>query len=147
EFHLSVLFAKQGRVDEALKYFAAVSSRSNFDRLDSVEARRELVKILGGESQLDSRIQELVKPVAATGSTARVIALVDANGKVLDAQPADPKTPVTLVEEAKSLKLPSLSWPDHSFRSIRTIVFRPEGSKWSLSQSYVGQPSGPSTTP
>ena len=44
-------------------------------------------------------------PGATADSAARVIALVDGHGKVLEARPGDPQAPESLVTEAKSLTL------------------------------------------
>jgi hypothetical protein len=139
EIHLAVLLARSGRLDGSLKYFADGSSRADFSRYDSSEVRRELAKALGGATQLDSRLRQIPARAASPSSMALVVALVDEHGKVLETEPANPMTPASLVIEAKSLTLPSISWPEHSIRSIRTMEFRQDGGKWSLSQSYVGQ--------
>jgi len=147
ELHLSVIFAKSGRIDESLKYFARALSRPDFSRVDAGETRRELAKAVGGETELESRLKQIQTLVATAGTTARVSALVDEHGKVLEAQSIDPQTPDFLVNDAKSLTLLPISWPEHSIRSIRTIEFRQDGTKWSLDQSYVGLPSEPSASP
>jgi hypothetical protein len=147
EIHVSSLLARARHLDESLKYFAAARSRADFSRFDSSALRSELVKGVGGETQLDSRIKQIQNTVVSPASTARVIALVDGHGKVLDAQSANPSTPASLAGEAKSLTLLPISWPEHSIRSIRTIEFRQDGAKWSLNQSYVGQSSDPVPLP
>ncbi len=128
--HLSILLAKSGRVDEALKYFADASSYPDYARVDKTEARRELAGAIGGEAQVDSRLRPLHALMPLAGTTARVLVLVDANGKVLGAQPEGDNAPSALIEEAKSLMLPPISWPGHSIRSIRTLEFRRDGARW-----------------
>jgi tetratricopeptide (TPR) repeat protein len=135
--HLSILLATLGRLDESLKYFADANSRADFSRVDSSEARRELARALGGQIPLDSRLKEIAISIASPGATARVIALVDGQGKVLDAKSAGSQIAVPLVGEAKSLTLLPISWPEHSIRSIRTVEFRHDGAKWSPVQTYV----------
>ena len=141
--HLALMLAALGRLDESLKYFADANSRADFSRVDSSEARRELAKVLGGEAQLDSRLKQIQDHVASPGARARVIALVDGQGKVWDARSADSQTPAALVGEAKSLTLLPISWPEHSIRSIRTVEFRQDGKKWSPVQSYVAPSAEP----
>jgi hypothetical protein len=51
EMHLSTLLARSGRINESLKYFSEARSRTDFARIDSSEAHRELVKSAGGEKQ------------------------------------------------------------------------------------------------
>ncbi len=139
ELHLSMALAKSGRLDEALKHYADAHARADFSRFDSGEARGELVRAVAGEAVLDSRLEQLQIKPAPSEFTPRVIALVDEHGKVVEAQSADPRTPDSLVSEAKSLTLEPLSWPAHSIRSIRTIEFRRDGAQWSPTRSYVGQ--------
>jgi tetratricopeptide (TPR) repeat protein len=147
EIHLSSLLSKAGRLDESLKYYAAARSNADFSRFDSSALRSELVKALGGERQLDSRINPIQNTVVSPASTTHFIALVDGHGRVLDVQSTDPNTPASLASEAKSMTLPPISWPEHSIRSIRTIEFRLDGAKWSLNQSYVAQSPDPAPVP
>lgn len=142
EIHLAILLAKTGRVDDSLKHFANARSRDAFPGVDSGEVRRELAKAIGGEPQLDSRLEQIQIPQASPGSTLRVIALVDERGKVLEAQSADTQTPASLIGDAKSLTLTPISWSEHSLSSIRTIEFAKEGAKFMLIRSYVGQAPG-----
>jgi tetratricopeptide (TPR) repeat protein len=135
ELHLSATLAKLGRLDESLKYFATARARNDFARFDSDEARRELAKVVGGEAELDARLNQTKAP-AKTPLKDRVLVLVDGHGKVLQAQAADDDTPPLLVETAKSLTLLPIAWPGHSIRSVRTIAFRDDGSR----TSYVGPP-------
>src|SRR6202035_5268773 len=100
-------------------------------------------KRLGGETELDSHLKKIDDAGASPGATARVIALVDGQGKVLDAKSADSQTADPLVAEAKSLTLLPISWPEHFIRSIRTVEFRQDGANWSPAQSYVGQSAPP----
>lgn len=146
EMHLSILLAKLGRFEESLKHFASARSRPKFSRLDLTEVRRELAIGAGGSAQLDRRLEQIKVPAASQGATARVIALVDERGKVTEAQAGDAQTPAEVIEAAKSLTLISISWLEHSLRSIRTIEFRQEGKKWSPCDSYVGQPAEPSSS-
>lgn len=143
EVHLSAILARSGRLDESLKYFAYASSRADFSRVESSEVRRELANALGGEQQLDSRLKQIQPPVASPGPAAHITALVDGQGKVLDAKSADPRSPGSLVDQTKSLKLPPISWPEHSIKSVRTIGFRQTGAGWSPIQSFVGSASEP----
>jgi tetratricopeptide (TPR) repeat protein len=147
ELHLASLLAKLGQADESLKYFVDAQSRRDFSRFDSTEVRSELVKAVGGETQLDSRLKEIQPIPAPPGSTVRVFVLVDGRGKVLEAKPADPQIDASAIAEAKAQTLPSIGWPGHSIRSIRTLEFRQDGTKWSLVQSYAGQASEPSAVP
>jgi hypothetical protein len=145
--HLSILLVKSGRVDDALKYFADASSYSDYARADKTEARRELARAIGGEAQVDSRVKPLQVPVPTAENRARVLALVDEHGKVLGAQPEGNNAPSSLVEDAKSLTLPPISWPEHSIRSIRTLEFRKDGARWSLYRSSVGILAEPTALP
>jgi tetratricopeptide (TPR) repeat protein len=142
ELHLSTLLARMGRVDESLKHFANARSRDAFSRLDSGEARRELAKALGGEAQLDSRLEQIQTPEANPSSTPHVVALVDGHGKVLEAQSTDMQTPGSLISETKTLTLTPISWPEHSLSSIRTIEFAKDGARFTPIRSYVGQAPG-----
>jgi len=65
-------------------------------RIDASEALRELASAAGGEAQLESRLKQIQIPEEAGDSKARVIALVDEQGKVLEAQPGDAKDPASL---------------------------------------------------
>jgi hypothetical protein len=147
ELHLASLLVKLGQTDESLKYFAKARSRGDFSRFDSTEARTALAKAMGGATQLDSRLKQIETPLASGGSTTRVFVLVDGRGKVLEAAPADARVDGSIISIAKSQNLPAIAWPDHSIRSIRTLEFRQDGTKWWLGQSYVGRVSEPSAVP
>jgi hypothetical protein len=118
-------------------------ARGDFSRFDPSEANRELAKALGGDPQLDSRLKQIQISKVSAGSTSRVIALVNEQGKVLEAQSNDAQTTDSLISEAKSLTLTPISWPEHSIRSIRMIEFANEGAKFSLIRSYVGEAPAP----
>jgi len=133
--HLALELAKLGRVEDALKLFAEVRWLPDFPQIDSSEARRELAQAAGGEAQLDSRVQQM-----AVGSVVRVLALVDTQGKVLQAQTVDAQAPAALAERAKTLTLDPIAWPDHAIRSLRTIEFRQNGENWAVVRSYAGRP-------
>ncbi len=143
--HLSASLAKAERLEEALHYFGDASSRSGFAQVDSNEVRRELTKALGGEEQFQSRLEQARNSFTVASRLARVTALVDGNGKVLDARATDPDTPDSLVATAKTLMIAPISWPEHSIRSIRTLEFHQQSSEWSLTRSYVGPPPASST--
>jgi tetratricopeptide (TPR) repeat protein len=144
--HLSMILTKFGRIDESLKYFADALSRADFARVDSHEARRTLAEAVGGETQLDSRLERMQAATTSPGSIVHAIVLVDEHGRVLELQSADQAAQASLIGEAKSLTLLPISWPEHSIRSIRTIEFRWDGTKWSPNQSYVGQTTDLSAT-
>jgi hypothetical protein len=80
---------------------------------------------------------------AAPVSRVRVLALVDEQGKVLEARAIDGTGRGSLAGEAKSMTLLPISWPEHSIRSVRTIELRQVGGKWFPGQSYVVQPAEP----
>ena len=136
--HLSILLAKTGRVDDSVKYFVEAQSRPNLDRLASAEARRELAKAVGGDTELDARCKQFITPQSGERQRAKVTVLVDSLGKVLEAAAADSASPPDVVTDAKLLTLSPISWPDHTIRSLRTVEFRKEGSRWVLDQSYAG---------
>jgi tetratricopeptide (TPR) repeat protein len=135
--HVSALYSKLGRVDEALKYLANVRSRPGFIPEDAGDLLAELAKAVGGETELDSRLMQLQAP-SADNSTVKVIALVDEQGTVLEAQTIDPQAPAYVTVEAKSLTLLPIAWPEHSLRSIRIIEFSQAKSKWLLLHSHTG---------
>jgi len=138
ELHLAVILAESGRLDEAVTLFAQARMRPDFGRLDSKETMRALAKAAGGDVQLDALLERAPAPASPSIVDAKAVALVDGNGKVLDARTDVPSFP-GMVEAAKSLTLPVLSWPGHSLRSIRTIDFQHLGDQWSPSQSYAGE--------
>jgi hypothetical protein len=137
EFHMVIVLAKSGRLEEAVNLFAQARSRPNFPRWDSRETVRELVKAAGGDVELDALLRHAALPLSPAIVVGKVLALVDGTGKVIDAQAVAPASP-GLAEVAKSMALPALSWPDRSIRSIRTIEFERTGDQWSPSVSYVG---------
>ncbi len=137
ELHMVIVLAKLGRLEEAVNLFALARSRPNFPRWDSKETVRELVKAAGGDVELDALLRHYPLPLSPATVEAKVLALVDGKGKVIDAQAVTPASP-GLADVAKSMALPELSWPDHSVRSIRTIEFERIGDQWSPSVSYVG---------
>lgn len=137
ELHMVVVLAKTGRLEEAVTLFTIARSRPNFSRWDSQEAVRELAKAAGGEVELDALLQRHPLPLSPATDVEKVLALVDGDGKVIDAQAVTPASP-GLADVAKSMALPALSWPDHSVRSIRTIEFERSGDQWLPSVSYVG---------
>jgi tetratricopeptide (TPR) repeat protein len=136
--HLSLLLAKTGRMDDAVKYFAESQSRPNVDRLASAEARRELAKAVGGDTELDARSKQFTEPQSGDSQRVKVTVLVDSHGKVFEAEPAGSASSADIVADAKLLTLSPISWPDHTIRSLRTVEFRREGSKWVVDQSYAG---------
>jgi len=138
ELHLAVILANSGRLEEAAALFAQARTRRDFSRLDSKETIRELMKAAGGDAELDAILERMPVPTSPSIVDAKAVALVDANGKILDARPDVPSF-LGLVEAAKSLTLPALSWPGHSLRSVRTIDFQHIGEQWSPSQSYAGE--------
>jgi hypothetical protein len=136
--HLSILLAKTGRVDDSVKHFAEAQSRPNVDRLASAEARRELARAVGGDTELDARSKQLTEPQSGDSQRAKVTVLVDTHGKVLEAAPAGSASSADIVADAKLLTLCPIAWPDHAIRSLHTVEFRREGSKWVVDQSYAG---------
>ena len=126
--HLSATLLKLGRVDEALKYFAAVSANPV-----SSEVQRDFAKVLGGDAELESRVKAI--QAAPKGPTLRVTVLVDEHGKVLDANSAD--APETLLKQAQALTLPGIAWADFALRSIRTVEFDQQGAEWVVARSLV----------
>jgi len=138
EVHMVALLAKSGRLDEAVNAFARVRARSDFDRVDARETLRELAKAVGGDTELDARLERVAIPSPPLSVQAKALVLVDGNGKVIDAHVVEPAPP-GLADVAKSLTLPALSWPGYSVRSVRSIEFQRIGDQWSPSQSYVGE--------
>jgi tetratricopeptide (TPR) repeat protein len=136
--HLSVLLAKTGRVDDSVKFLAEALSRPNLDRLASAEARRELAKAVGGDAELDARCKQFTAPQSGEVQRAKVTVLVDSHGKILEAAPAGSAGSADIVADTKLLTLTPISWPDHAIRSLRTVEYRREGSKWVVDQSYAG---------
>ncbi len=147
ETHFSTLLARLGRVEESLRCLADASSLTGFTRADATEVRRELVKAIGGEGVLDSRLKQLQADRSAADPTVHVLALVDEHGRVLDARSLDSSVSDAVIREAKSLTLTPISWSEYSMRSIRTIEFRQGAGKWSVVRSYVGQAAGQASTP
>lgn len=136
--HMVTVLAKSGRLDEAVNAFAQARARPDFDRADSRETLRDLVKAVGGDAELDARLERAPLPPAPPLVQAKAVVLVDGTGKVIDARPVEPAPP-GLADVATSLTLPALSWPGYSVRSIRTIEFQRIGDQWSPSQSYAGE--------
>jgi tetratricopeptide (TPR) repeat protein len=137
ELHLVVVLAKSGRLAEAVDLFKLARARPTFDRLESREALRELVKAAGGEAELDTLLGRATLPPSPSRIQGKVIALVDGSGKVIEAQAVEP-APASLVDAAKTMTLPALSWPGYSLRSVRSIEFQRNGDQWSPSAFYVG---------
>ena len=144
ELHLVSMLARSGRLTDAITFFVHARTRSYFDRLDSEETLRDLAKAAGGDSERDGLLERATSSQSSQSAgltpgvtKAKAIALVDGDGKVIDAQVAAP-SPDSLVDIAKSLTLPALSWPGHSMRSIRTIEFHLVGGEWSVAESYAG---------
>ena len=138
ELHMAILLAKSGRLEEAVNLFAQARARPDFDRVDSRETIRELVKAAGGDAALDALLGHAPLQPSLPLVQAKAVALVDGDGKVIDARAVAPASP-GLADAAKSLTLPALSWPGYSIHSIRTIEFRRIGDQWSPSESYVGE--------
>jgi tetratricopeptide (TPR) repeat protein len=138
ELHVVVVLAKSGRLAEAVDLFAQARSRPGFARVDSQETMRELLQAAGGGAQLDALLERAPLPPSPASVPAKAVALVDSNGKVIDARAVAPAAP-GLTEAAKAATLPVLSWPGYSLRSIRTIEFQRTGDRWSPSDSYAGE--------
>ncbi len=138
ELHMVTLLAKLGRLDEAVALLAQARVRPSFARAGSREAMAELTRAAGGDAPLEALFSRA--PVAPPPSHAetKVFALVDGNGKVMEAQAVAP-APSSLSETAQSLTLPMLAWPGHSVRSIRTIEFQLKAGSWSPADIYVGE--------
>jgi tetratricopeptide (TPR) repeat protein len=136
--HLSVIYTKLGRIDEALGCFAKTSQEPFFDRIDSAETRRELAKAVGGEDQLETRLKQAVSALPK-GPTLYMLVLVDGNGKVREAK-SGRGVPAEFAKQAETLTLPPMSFPGFSLRSIRTLEFREDGGKWVPTISYIGAP-------
>lgn len=132
QLHLSVVFAKTGRLDQAVRFFAQAHVRSDFARADATETIRELAKAAGGEAELDALVSR-VTVQESPRVDARAIVLVDASGKVLDSQGL-----AGVDQIVKSIKLAPTAWPGMSLRTIRTIEFLKVDGQWRPSDSYVG---------
>jgi Flp pilus assembly protein TadD len=143
ELHLVSMLARSGRLADAITYFTHARTRSYFPRLDTDETLRDLATAAGGDSKRDALLERASPTSQSAGLTqAEAIALVDGDGKVIDARVSAP-APDSLVSIAKSLTLPALSWPGYSMRSIRTIEFNLVGSNWSVAESYAGETQPP----
>jgi len=138
ELHMVTVLARLGRLDEAVAMLAQARVRPSFARTDSRETMRELTKAAGSDSKLEALLSRA--PLAPEPSRVenKVFALVDADGKVIEAQAVAP-APDSLAETAKSLKLPVLAWPGHSIGSIRTIEFQLIAEHWVPTDIYVGE--------
>jgi tetratricopeptide (TPR) repeat protein len=132
--HQSALYARLGRPEDALKLFSA-ATRGDYPKADADEARQELTKALGGQTQLEARLAAFPAPVS--GPTINVLALVDEHGKVMEAQGGDSNVPQSVLSVARLTTLPPIGWPNHSFRSIRILQYRREGEGWILQRSTV----------
>jgi hypothetical protein len=142
ELHLAALLAKSGHLEEAVTVLAQARTRPYFDRVDSDETIRELRKAAGGVAELDALLARAAPPPLPQPVQAKVVALVDGKGKVINARAVTSAFP-GLADVAMSLTLPVLSWPGYSIRSIRTIEFQRIGDQWSPLESWVGQTSPP----
>lgn len=132
QLHLAVVFAKTGRLDQAVQFFAQAHVRSDFARADATETIRELAKAAGGEAELDTLVGQ-VTVQASPHVDAKAIVLVDASGKVLDYQGFAGADQIV-----RSMKLAPVTWPGMSLRTIRTIEFLKVDGQWKPSDSYVG---------
>jgi tetratricopeptide (TPR) repeat protein len=132
QLHLAVVFAKTGRLDQGVRFFAQAHVRSDFARADASETIRELAKAAGGEAELESLISR-VKVQESARVDAKAIVLVDANGKIIDFQGFSGVSQIV-----KSMKLPPTAWPGVSLRTIRTVEFLKVDGQWTPSDSYVG---------
>jgi len=126
--HLSAALLKLGRVDEALKYFAAAASSPNMG-----EVRGEFAKALGGNAELDARLKLI--PAVPKDSVVRVSVLVDDQGKVLEAKPGD--APAEVLKQAETMSLTPIAWPGHSLLTVRVVEFRKQGAEWVIARSYM----------
>ena len=149
--HMAVLFARTGRLDEAVHAFAQARSLQGFSHLDLSETRRELAKAAGGESELDALLTRIPTAAPSSVEPPRVIALVDRDGKVIEAQAVAPAPP-SLAAKVRSMTFPVLAWPGYSLRSIRSVEFEPDGDDWKPALTYIGTtppppPCGPPPKP
>jgi hypothetical protein len=137
ELHMVVVLTKLGRLEEAARIFAEVRTHPNFDLADSRETLRELAKAAGGAAELDALLERVPHSIPEGLAQAKVIAMVDGNGKVAGIEALDSAL-AGVAEAAKSMSLTALSWPGHSLRSIRSIEFLSVDGRWTPAQSYVG---------
>jgi Tfp pilus assembly protein PilF len=125
--HVAVVLAKLGRLEEAQRRFADLLNYTQFTNYDLTDARAALGDPLPAAAKLPEK-------------TARVIALVDPQGKVVEAQPAGKDVPEDLVVQAKSISLIPITLAERSLRTVRTIEFQKIGDEWSVYRSWVGSP-------
>ena len=143
--HLARLRARQGKFDDALRYYAFSQMTIGWTGHANKELEEYLAQKSGGEDSLRTRVIDMKQhfndqrqvapahgafkwPKESTITKAafvNVCVLVDATGAVTDAQVVsgdDPFREVALAD-ARELRLPALAWPGHALPTVRTLTF------------------------
>ncbi len=150
--HLASLYAKQGKVDTALRFFGIAQLSPALDATENNTVRAQLEKLLNND--LNARLDALPRsellygylpapkgcPAAPSARSGKVVVLVNSDGKVLGVKPdeSDGWTPEQSTQ-IRRLQLPPLAWPGHAVNSVRTIEVRGHATSCSF-LSYVEPP-------
>jgi hypothetical protein len=131
--HLAQIDGALGKVQEAVRFYASARQMTGFISADAGEVRNLLVKQLGSESALDSRIAAVPRDSILPGvvgpasdlPSGSFLVLVNGDGTIEDAR-AQSQTPASAAQlrTLKKLTLLPIAWPDHSLRSVRTVEVR-----------------------
>ncbi|MBZ5608592.1 MAG: DUF3857 domain-containing protein [Acidobacteriia bacterium] len=153
--HLAAVLSKLGEADRALELLVAARSTPVLDSSPADAVQSELANQEADAARFEARLAEAKRrmpllgeiPVSAdwpdksANGTYRMLALVDENGKVLDAVMESGDEPISgLLAYGRRLTLPPLSWPGAGFRSVRTIELRFALGELQRILSYVVRP-------
>ncbi len=158
--HLASLEARAGDLDGAMALLVAASSFRVIDSSQADEVQAELAKLVGDDARFETRLSETRKQMPLLGEipipspmqddllkaagSYRVIALVDENGKVVEAVAESGVEPAAdLLASARRLALSPVSWSGRGLPSVREIEFRFASGKLQHVLSYVVRPREP----
>ena len=134
--HRAALLIKLGRRNDGLAAYADALAQPDFATVDTSQARREIAKALGGESQL--KAPQPQPSATFQAPIVHVRALVDGAGKVLEAASIS-DAPQAAIDAVKQMTLAPIAWPDHTLRSTRAIEMHFADGRWFIDRSLVLQ--------
>jgi len=155
--HLALILARSGDMGSALRFYVMAQSAPGFDASSVIPIRADLEQIAGGDTEFQSRLEILAKSAPVLGeidvksefkrsadiaaADYKMIALVDSDGRVLDATMEKGDEPVAgALDYARQLALPPLSWPGERIQSVRIIEIQFAAGKEQRTLSYVVLP-------
>lgn len=142
--HIALLRARQGKFDEALRYYAYSRREPGWTGQSDHELEKYLTEKSGGKTQLLARLMDAqtfndahsVSPpggsftwpensTATKASVVDVAVITDESGKVTDAEALSGDEPFrsAALADARKLRLPAIAWPGHALATLRSIGF------------------------